>query len=168
MAVKRLIIFVTLPLMLIVGAGMGAILFGLIPGFDPLGTQKHAKVEEPKEPVDPYKNEAPPPFAESPPGSIIFQLDEFVINLQTERRYPVFMLLSLALEARNEAAQGRISTLEPRIRDAVIIYASSLSQDQLSGYDGITKLRTGIWLKLRNIVENDDLVNIQVMKMTIK
>ncbi|UUX51214.1 flagellar basal body-associated FliL family protein [Nisaea acidiphila] len=166
---KKLIIFVTLPLMLIVGAGMGAVMFGLIPGFDPLGKRRAAMngaEMAPKE--EPYLNKAPPPFAETTPNAVVFQLEEFVINLQTERRYPVFMLLSLALELKDPAAQARVASLEPRIRDAVIVYASRFTQDDLNGFDGINKIRDGLWVRLRDIIDKDDLLNVQVMKMTIK
>lgn len=167
---KKLIIFVTLPLMLIVGAGMGAVMFGLIPGFDPLGTQKKNGMananSEPKE--EPFLNEAPPTFASSPPGAINFQLEEFVINLQTERHYPIFMLLSVALELKDQAAQVRVSALEPRIRDKVIIFASSLTEQELRGFDGINKIRDGLWVRLRQIIAKEDLLNVQILKMTIK
>ena len=167
---KKLIIFVTLPLMLIVGAGMGAVMFGLIPGFDPLGTQKKNQMaggsSAPKE--EPYLNEAPPPFAAAAPDAVIFQLEEFVINLQTERHYPVFMLLSIALELKDPAAQIRVAALEPRIRDKVIIFASSLTEQELNGFDGINKIRDGLWLRLRDIIPKKDLLNVQVLKMTIK
>ncbi|MBO6561118.1 MAG: flagellar basal body-associated FliL family protein [Nisaea sp.] len=167
---KKLIIFVTLPLMLIVGAGMGAVMFGLIPGFDPLGAKRKHMMgggdSAPKE--EPYVNEAPPPYAAADPNAVVFQLEEFVINLQTERRYPVFMLLSLALELKDPNAQARVAALEPRIRDAVIIYASSLSQEELNGFDGINRIRDGVWVRLRDIIQKEDLLNVQVMKMTIK
>ncbi|WP_193172792.1 flagellar basal body-associated FliL family protein [Nisaea nitritireducens] len=167
---KKLIIFVTLPLMLIVGAGMGAVMFGLIPGFDPLGTQKKngmaAANSEPKE--EPFLNEAPPTFAAPPPGAVTFQLEEFVINLQTERHYPIFMLLSVALELKDEAAQIRVTTLEPRIRDKVIIFASSLNEQELNGFDGINRIRDGLWVRLREIIDKEDLLNLQILKMTIK
>lgn len=167
---KKLIIFVTLPLMLIVGAGMGAVMFGLIPGFDPLGTQQRNGMananDTPKE--EPYLNEAPPPFAATPPDAVVHQLDEFVINLQSERRYPIFMLLSIALELNGQAAQVRVAALEPRIRDKVIIFASSLSEDDLKGFDGINKIRDGLWVRLRDIIDKEDLLNVQVLKMTIK
>tara|TARA_E500000318_G_scaffold85341_3_gene81358 strand:- start:9690 stop:10196 length:507 start_codon:yes stop_codon:yes gene_type:complete len=168
--VKKLIIFVTLPLMLIVGAGMGAVMFGLIPGFDPLGTHKNSGMEsassEPKE--EPFLNEAPPTFAASAPNAVIFQLEEFVINLQTERHYPVFMLLSVALELKDEAAQIRVTALEPRIRDKVIIFASSLTEQELNGFEGINKIRDGLWVRLRTIIAKEDLLNVQILKMTIK
>jgi len=168
--VKKLIIFVTLPLMLIVGAGMGAVMFGLIPGFDPLGAKRKHMMGDgdtgPKE--DPYLNAAPPPYAAADPNAVVFQLDEFVINLQTERRNPVFMLLSLALELKDQNAQVTVAALEPRIRDAVIIYASSFTQEDLNGFDGINRIRDGVWVRLREIIPKDDLLNVQVMKMTIK
>lgn len=167
---KKLIIFVTLPLMLIVGAGMGAVMFGLIPGFDPLGTHKKNGMananSEPKE--EPFLNEAPPTFAASTSDAVNLQLEEFVINLQTERHYPVFMLLSVALELKDQAAQIRVTSLEPRLRDKVIIFASSLTEQELNGFDGINRIRDGLWVRLREIIPKEDLLNVQILKMTIK
>ena len=78
------------------------------------------------------------------------------------------MLLSIALELKDPAAQIRVAALEPRIRDKVIIFASSLTEQELNGFDGINKIRDGLWLRLRDIIPKKDLLNVQVLKMTIK
>ena len=168
--VMKLIILVTLPLMLIFGAGMGAAMFGLIPGFDPFGTQNKNDMSatDTGAEEEPYLNEAPPPYATTPLEAKTFTLEEFVINLQTERQYPVFMLLSIALELKDQEAQVRVSALERHIRDKVIIFGSSLTEEQLQGFNGMNRLRDGLWVRLREIILKDDLLNLQILKMTIK
>lgn len=164
---KRLLFFVLLPMMLIIGAGIGALLYGLVPGFDPLG-KKQAADPAAQEKAAQKAKEAPPPYAVSAEPTIIFQPDEFVVNLQGDRRYPVFLLLSLAIELRDPGAQVRVNALEPRIRDVVNIYLSSLTPEDLKGFDGITRVRNGLWVRLREVIQPDDMVNIQIMKMTVK
>ena len=144
-------------LRLIPGVGPELILGGEPPGMEA------GKAEEPKEDLP------PDPFAISGEQSIFFTLDEFVVNLRAERRKPVFLLLSLSLELPNEAAQAAIEPKEPRIRDAVNIYLSRLTPEDLNGFDGIQTVRNQIWKRLREIIDNDELLrNIQISKLTVK
>jgi flagellar FliL protein len=91
---KKLIIFLLLPLVLILGAGASAFFFGLLPeGL--LGGEK--VVEEMKD------EDTPPPSYEAQGETRAFyMMDEFVANLQTERQEPVFLLLSIAVEIPND------------------------------------------------------------------
>ena len=133
---KKLIIFMLLPLVLILGAGAGAFFFGLLPeGL--LGGEK--VVEEMKDEDTPS-----PSYQAQGETRAFYMLDEFVANLQTERREPVFLLLSIAVEIPNDDAAGIIQASEPRIRDSVVFYLSSLDPDDLAGYDGIQTLRKEI------------------------
>ena len=168
--VMKLMLLFILPLMLIFGAGMGAVMFGLIPGFDPFGTQNESDISATESGTEEelYLDKAPPPYAATPPEAKTFQLEEFVINLRTERQYPVFMFLSIALELPSLEARVRVSALETHIRDKVIIFASSLTEEQLRGFDGMNRLRDGLWVRLREIILKDDLLNLQILKMTVK
>jgi flagellar protein FliL len=165
---KKVLIIFILPLILLIGAGIGVLFLRLIPGIGPeliLGGDPPGmvKAEKPKEDLP------PDPFADSGAQRIYFTMDEFVVNLRSERRKPVFLLLSLTMELPNEAAQIFIEPKEPRIRDAVNIYLSSLSPEDLSGYDGIQTVRIEIWKRLRKIIENDEMLwNIQISKLTVK
>jgi flagellar protein FliL len=167
---KKVLIIFILPLVLLIGAGLGVLFLRLIPGIGPeliLGGEppgmSDAKSEEPKEDLPPDS------FAESGEASIFFTMDEFVVNLRAERRKPVFLLLSLQLELANEAAQILVEPKEPRIRDAVNIYLSSLRPADLSGYDGIQTVRVEIWKRLRKIIGDPELLqNLQISKLTVK
>lgn len=162
---KKLLLFVLLPLILLIGAGAGAFVAGLIPGF---GGPEPEMTAEQKAEMERIANTAPSPAQPSPPGAVFHTLDEFVVNLQSNRSYPVFLLLSLTIELSNEGAVAAIAEQEPRIRDGLIVYLSSLTPQQLNGYDGIQKVRNNTWRLLRDLVDPDLIVNVQVAKLTIK
>ena len=168
---KKILIIFLLPLILLIGAGIGVFFLRIIPGFGPElvlgegppGTASAVVEKKPK------KDFPPEPFAEVSEQSIYFTMDEFVVTLRTERRKPVFLLLNLAIELPNEAAQILVEPKEPRIRDSVNIYLSSLRPDDLNGFDGIQTVRIEIWKWLRKIIDNDELLrNIQISKLTVK
>lgn len=162
---KKLVLFVVLPLLLLIGAGFGALVAGLVPGVKIPGLGGHGMSNEEKKMEDPG---APPSAKPSPVGSAIYVLPEFVVNLQTKRSYPVFLLLSLAVEIANEASRPAMAAAEPRIRDALIIYLSSLTPSDLNGYDGIQRVRDNAWKILKKFVDPKELVNVQIAKMTVK
>lgn len=161
---KKLILFVLLPLLLLIGAGFGALVAGLIPGVSipGMGGGQAVAPEEKKE------LGAPPTSRQSPVGSSVYVLPEFVVNIQTKRTYPVFMLLSLAVEMRDEGVRPTMAAQEPRIRDAMIIYLSSLTPSDLNGYEGVQRVRDNAWKILHKFVPENDLLNVQIAKLTVK
>jgi flagellar FliL protein len=159
---KKLILFVMLPLLLLIGAGLGALVAGLVPGVSIPGLGGGNEVVQEKDPG------APPTSKQSPVDASTYVLPEFVVNLQTNRTYPVFLLLSLAVEMTDEGVRPTMAAQEPRIRDAMIIYLSSLTPSDLNGYDGIQRVRDNAWLILQKFVPESDLVNVQVSKLTVK
>lgn len=162
---KKLLLFVLLPLLLLIGAGAGAFLAGLIPGF---GGPEPEMTAEQKAEMERIANTAPSPAKPSPAGAVFHTLDEFVVNLQSNRGYPVFLVLSLTVELSNEGAVPVITAQEPRIRDGMIVYLSSLTPQQLYGYDGIQKVRNNAWRLLRELIDPDLIVNVQIAKLTVK
>ena len=120
------------------------------------------KDEEPKEDLPPLTS------AQTPLGTAFYTLEEFVVNLKSNRAYPVFLLLSLTIETQNEGVRPIIEAQEPRIRDAMIVYLSSLSPAELNGYAGIQRVRTKAWQVLRNLVDPELVLNVQITKLTVK
>lgn len=164
---KKILIIFILPLVLLLGAGAGAFFFGLIPGFG--GETNVAAEAQLSEKRAAERKIVPEAFNKASLMSLEFWMDEFVINLQTQRRNPVFLLFSMALILSGEEAKAKVKLLEPRIRDSVNIFLSSLTPEQLSGYDGIRMLRQEIWNRSNEIIEDStSLENIQILKLTIK
>ncbi len=163
----RILIFVLLPLILIIGAGAGALMLGLIPGLgEPPETPEQVAAREAEEKKK--KETVPPVFAPSPLGSVHQPLEEFVINLRTDRREPVFMLMSLILEVPSQGSVVQITAAEPKIRDAVIVYLSSLTPEDLNGYDAIQTVRQELWKRINALLDEGVLLNLQIAKLTVK
>ena len=164
---KKILIIFILPLVLLLGAGAGAFFFGLIPGF---GAETNAETEAKlSKKTAAERKVVPEAFNKASLMSLEFWMDEFVINLRTQRRKPVFLLFSMALILSGEEAKSKVKLLEPRIRDSVNIFLSILTPEQLSGYDGIRMLRQEIWNRANEILEDSiSLENIQILKLTIK
>ncbi|MDF1793338.1 MAG: flagellar basal body-associated FliL family protein [Thalassobaculaceae bacterium] len=163
---KKLLLFVLLPLLLLIGAGAGAFVAGLIPGFG--GGAETEMTEAQKAELERKENIAPSAAKASPTGAVFHTLDEFVVNLQSNRGYPVFLLLSITIELSDQSAVPVITTQEPRIRDGMIVYLSSLTPQQLNGYDGIQGVRNRTWKLLRELVDPDLILNVQIAKLTVK
>jgi flagellar FliL protein len=164
---KKLLIIVLLPLVLLIGAGAGAFFFGLIPGFGSETNTEDERNSLKKQAAE--RATVPEAFEKASLMSLEFPMDEFVINLQTERRKTVFLLFSMVLVLSGEEAKTKVKLLEPRIRDSVNIFLSSLTPEQLSGYKGIRMLRQEIWSKANKIVDDTTSIeNIQILKLTVK
>ena len=50
----------------------------------------------------------------------------------------------------------------------MIVYLSSLTPQQLNGYDGIQNVRNNAWRLLRELVDPDLILNVQIAKLTVK
>lgn len=161
---KKLILFIVLPLLLLIGAALGALVAGLVPGVNIPGlTPAHKTVEKKME-----DQGAPSSSKPSPVGAVSYVLNEFVVNVNTNRTYPVFLLLSLAVEMANENVRPIMVSQEPRIRDAMIVYLSGLTPNELNGYDGIQRVRDHAWQVLKTFIDPKNIVNVQIMKLTVK
>ena len=160
----KLLLFVLLPLLLLIGAAGGAFMTGMIPGLSPasLFGGGGGMADDPKELMP------PPSYSQAPLGSAFYTLEEFVVNVRTKRSYPVFLLTSITVETVDESVRAEVAAAEPRIRDAMIVFLSSLTPIQLNGYDGIQRVRTGAWRILNTYLDPGLLVNVQVAKLTVK
>ena len=163
---KMLMIFI-LPLVLLLGAGAGAFFYGLIPGFvshDGKQTEEELAAKEAAK-----RQIVPEAYKKASVLSLEYWIDDFVVNLQTERPKPVYLLLTFVLILSGEEAKSKVQALEPRIRSAANVFLSSLSPNDLNGYDGVIMLRQELWVLVNKIVNDDSSVeNVQILKMSVK
>ena len=92
---KKILIIFLLPVVLLIGAGAGAFFFGLIPGFGSEDNEQLKKELAAKEAAE--RNIVPKAYKKASVLSLEYWIDDFVINLQTERPKPVFLLLTFVL-----------------------------------------------------------------------
>ncbi|MBH67651.1 MAG: hypothetical protein CMM58_04790 [Rhodospirillaceae bacterium] len=164
---KKLLIIFILPLVLLIGAGAGAFFYGLIPGLGPAGNQQSE--EEIAEKEAEKRRIVPEVYQKASVLSLEYWIDDFVVNLQTQRPKPVYLLLTFVLILSGEEAKSKVQLLEPRIRSAANVFLSSLSPSDLDGYEGVTMLRQELWRLVNKIVNDSTSVeNVQILKMSVK
>ena len=106
---KKILIIFLLPVVLLICAVAGAFFFGLIPGFGSEDNERLKKELAAKEAAE--RNIVPKAYKKASVLSLEYWIDDFVINLQTERPKPVFLLLTFVLILSGEEAKSKVQLL---------------------------------------------------------
>ena len=153
LAVKKLVLFVVLPLLLLGGGGAGAYFMGLL---DPL-LGKQAAHGEGEETVE-----------AAPTASIYYDLPELLVNLNTGSRKSNFLKISVALELDDEATIERLQTVMPRIIDNFQVYLRELRIEDLSGSAGIERLREELLLRVNAAIRPAEVRDVLFKEMLVQ
>ncbi|HIJ38246.1 MAG TPA: flagellar basal body protein FliL [Rhodospirillaceae bacterium] len=126
---KKLILFIVLPLLLVVGAAAGAYFSGIL---DPLF---HSSKPEHKAEEAPKKNE------HEVQAAIFYDLPEILVNLNTAGRKQNFLKIRVSLELESPLDVSKIESVMPRIIDNFQVYLRELRIEDLQGSAGMLRLR---------------------------
>lgn len=119
---KKLVLFVVLPLVMLIGTGLGIYFSGILD-----------KLTAPKEHVEPPENpKAPPVFMEVP---------EMLINLNNTGRRPAFLKITVALQLSKAEDLPAVTQVMPRVIDNFQVYLRELRLEDLRGSSGLYRLR---------------------------
>ncbi len=139
---KVLVLFVALPLMLLMVAGLGAWKTGLIDRFT-----------------------KPAPAAARP--AVFLDLPEMLVNLNTNDGRASYLKLRVALELDGSGDVLKISKVMPRVIDAFETYLREMRMEDLNGSAGLYRLKEELLIrvnaavapiKVRNVLFKDMLV----------
>lgn len=119
---RKLVLFVVLPLLLLIGGGAAAYLSGALDSLLGQG--------EPVEAVE-----------ERPGPSHFYEMPELLVNLSNEGSRASYLKLSISLELEGEAAVARVEAIRPRIVDSFQVYLRELRIEDLQGSAGMQRLR---------------------------
>ena len=151
---KRLLLMVVLPLLLVVGGAVGAVLSGLAdPLLSMLSGEEPAVVADVVDDAGTTDAVGGPGAGGAPVGSAIFyDLPEMLVNLNTAGRKRNFLKMRVSLELANE---GDITTIEmvlPRIVDNFQVYLRELRMEDLEGAAGMYRLREELLNRVNSAV----------------
>jgi flagellar FliL protein len=137
LSAKKIVLFILLPLLLLIGAGVGVtVMLGVF--------------------------SEPPPAAEAAPGTsqptapektlqtTFFEVPALIVNLNTDIRKSTFLKIKISLEIANSADIDIINQMLPRIVDNFQVYLRELRIQDLQGSAGMYRLREEL-LKRVNI-----------------
>lgn len=121
---KKLVLFIILPTVLLLGGAAGAHFGGLTKKLMGGGEaeQAEAKPEPPKQ-------------------AIYYNLPEMLVNLNSAGRRASYLKISVSLELDNPADIPRIEAIMPRIVDNFQVYLRELRIEDLRGSAGLYRLR---------------------------
>jgi flagellar FliL protein len=119
---KKLLIIVAAALLLVVGGGGAALYFFVLNG------SEKAEAKAPEYPA-------------TPPVVAYADMDEMIVNIQSQDGTPVYLKLVVQLELFAPEEKAGIEALKPRIRDQFQGYLRELRPDDLKGSAGVMRLK---------------------------
>jgi len=150
---KKLILFVVLPLLLVVGAGAGLWFSGALAPLMSGGS--------PAEPVS-----AAPEKATA--QTVYWDLPDILVNLRTDGPRPSFLKISIALELERAEDRSAIEKVMPRVTDTFQVYLRELRADQLQGSAGLIRLREELLSRINAAVRPARVKDVLFKEMLIQ
>ncbi|MGF7177752.1 flagellar basal body-associated FliL family protein [Azospirillum doebereinerae] len=136
---KKLVLFVILPLVLLIGAGAGVYFSGLLDSLLGKNAEEHAAAEEhPAEPAQPDPHAAP----------IFYDLPDMLVNLNSAGKRPAFLKIKISIQVSKPEDVPAIEHVLPRIIDNFQVYLRELRLEDLRGSAGMYRLRQELLLRI--------------------
>ncbi len=137
---KKLVLFVILPLVLLIGAGAGVFFSGMLDSL--LGKKdehgEHAEEAHPAEPAAPDPHAAP----------VFYDLPDMLVNLNSAGKRPAFLKIKISIQVSKHEDVPAIEHVLPRIIDNFQVYLRELRLEDLRGSAGMYRLRQELLLRI--------------------
>ncbi|MBI3441936.1 MAG: flagellar basal body-associated FliL family protein [Proteobacteria bacterium] len=150
---KKIVLFVVLPLLLIVGGGTGAYFMGFL---DKILPHKAPNCENIKEGDKGFAECATmqDATAANHPGAFL-NIPDMIVNLNSANsKQPRFLKVSLKLEIENPEDEKKLEPLLPRVVDQFQMYLRELRIEDLRGTSGIYRMKIELLSRVRAAVPN--------------
>lgn len=90
---------------------------------------------------------------EAAPQTGYYDMEEFVVNLNSTGKQVNFLKMKVTLELPNATARSLAESRMPRIRDSFQIYLRELRSEDLQGTAGLHRLKKELLFRLNKILE---------------
>lgn len=155
---KKLVLFIALPILLLIGAGAGVFFSGVL---DPLlGTEPEEEM------VEEVPQEEGPEGGLGEPG-VFVDLDQILVTLRTSGSKQKFLKLQVTLELEKVEDEARIEAVKPRIIDNFQVFLRELRLEELEGSQGVYRIKEELLnrvnqavhpLKIKDVLFKDMLI----------
>lgn len=138
---KKLVLFVILPLLLLIGAAAGVYFSGVLDvlmGAKEEEAAGEAHAEGPTEPLPEEHSETP----------IFYDLPDMLVNLNTGTRRPAFLKIRISIQVAKQEDIAGIEHVMPRIVDNFQVYLRELRLEDLKGSAGMYRLRQELLMRI--------------------
>lgn len=132
---KKIVLFIVLPILFVVGGGAALFFTGIL---DSLLGKKDEHAEE--------HAAAPAPDYNGPP--VFHDLPDILVNLNTGERRSTLLKLGISLELARPEDKPQIEIVTPRINDSFQVYLRELRMEDLRGSAGLHRLREELLMRV--------------------
>jgi len=155
---KKLVFLVVLPLVVLTAIGGAAAYFmGALP-VEQLLAADAAPTEAGVE-----------PDAEIDPSEIVFvNLPEILVNLDLAGKRMRFLKFTAAIEVLGEDEAEIVRRFVPRITDNMHLYLRSLQPEELSGAEGVYRIKKDLLARINQVVQPARVRDILVREMLVQ
>jgi flagellar FliL protein len=145
---KKLVIFVMLPVLILIGAVAGAYFLGYIPHFGAAQKVNCDVVKEGDKDYDSCVKELAQQASTPPPGQFV-DINDMIVNLQTSSKQPRFLKISLKVEVETKDDAKAFEGIKPRVVDQFQTYLRELRLDDLKGSSGMYRMKLELLNRIR-------------------
>ncbi|HYH21064.1 MAG TPA: flagellar basal body-associated FliL family protein [Azospirillum sp.] len=131
---KKLVLFVVLPLLLLVGAGAGIYFSGVLDML--LGHKEEAHAPEAEKAPDPHA------------APVFYDLPDMLVNLNSAGKRPAFLKIKISIQVSKPEDIPAINQVLPRIIDNFQVYLRELRLEDLKGSAGMYRLRQELLMRI--------------------
>ncbi len=153
LSLRRLALFVILPVLLLGGGGAGAYfmeLLGPSPGQEPV----RAEAEESGRPAS--------------AAALYYELPDMLVDLNSGSGPSNLLKISIALEVEDEATVDRLHTVMPRVMDNFQVYLGELAFEDLSGSAGLDRLSEELLLRVNASIRPAKVRDVRLIEMLVQ
>ena len=149
---KKIILFIVLPLLLIIGLGVGAYFMGFL---DKLLPARHLSCENIKEGDKDFAAcSALQTDKDAGTPGVFTDIPPMIVNLNSSTKQPRFLKISLKVELDNAEEQKKLEAVLPRVVDQFQMYLRELRIEDLRGTSGIYRMKIELLSRIRAAAPN--------------
>ena len=146
---KKLVLFVALPVLLLVGGGAGAYFMGYVDLLLGIAPGETAAEQE----------QLP---------SYYYEMPEMLVNLTSTNKKPAYLKLRLDLELADKKSADKVEAMLPRIVDSFQVYLRALRIEDLQGSAGLYRLRQELLSRVSMSVANVEIRDVLFKEMLVQ
>jgi flagellar FliL protein len=157
MSGKKIVLFILLPLLLLLGGAIAAVSTGVF-----------GSVMEAASTTSIGGSAGGSGPAQGGGTPVYHDLPTMLVNLSTDGDETGYLKLTVSLELNSERSRERIEEVTPRIVDSFQVYLRELRIDDLEGSAGLQRLREELLLRVNNTVENVRVQDVLFKEMLVQ
>ncbi|MGB8274228.1 MAG: flagellar basal body-associated FliL family protein [Alphaproteobacteria bacterium] len=148
---KRIVLFIVLPVLLVLGAGAGVYFSGILGGHE--AADEAAKEAE---------------AAQPPAPGVFYDLPDLLVNLNTSGKRTSFLKLKVSLELGKPTDVPILESVLPRVIDNFQVYLRELRAEDLRGSAGLYRLREELLMRVRTAAQPAEVKDVLFKEMLIQ